>query len=795
MSQVISLSQATDAGRVGGKAAGLARLISAGFRVPDGFVVPPEVEGQALHTLLSSALDDGTYAFRSSAAAEDLETASFAGQYETVLGVVGAGAGARAVARVRSSARRASVDAYRTRAAGTSDMMAVVVQRQIEAQASGVAFTRNPVTGAREVVIEAVAGAGEALMSGAVTPEEWVVTSAATLRSRPNGGVLDADQAAEIASLSRRVEASFGGPQDVEWAIDGDGVWLLQARPITALPIEPSARPNPQTAWERSDAFFPEPVTRLVYTAWMPIHTEVTRKALELLGLPANGIAHGHFYGRVYDRIIPVVGGESDARGLPPAPIMRLLMRIHPGFRARLKTAAASARNDLPMRLIDAWEESGRDRIRARSRQLRSVDLGSLTDDQLADQLAAARSHAHDCGLEHFKLVFGGWVLLGQLGMAAEELTGWDPERVIDLVQGHSAATRQEGEALAAILASIEPDPVARTLLEEGGDLHHYEGPAGTALRTYLDEFGHRVHDSFLRPTWAEDPTPVLSLLRSRLGGDSRTDPNLQEASEAAVAEMLDRVADPSDRERLQEAVRRAQRGRPYGDETERDAGDAIGLVRRVALAAGSRLATDGRLRDRDDVVHLEIDELDRALRGDPIDLATVEQRKAEHRWALANPAPRRMGPATGDVPSADLFPASVRPIVGAFMWATGHLFFSAPKAAEDGSLRGLGASAGVVDGPARIVRGHADFDRVRRGDVVVCPSTMASWSSIFSVIGGLVTEVGGPLSHPGTLAREYGLPAVLGVINATSLIEDGTRIRIDGSQGTVTVLDQQRAS
>jgi len=674
-------------------------------------------------------------------------------------------------------------------------MMAVVVQRQIAARASGVAFTRDPVTGADEVVLEAVPGVGEALMSGAVTPEEWAVSSAPVLRSRPDGEVLAAEEAVEIASLARRIETSFDAPQDVEWAIDDDGIWLLQARPITALPLEPAARPNPQTAWERSDAFFPEPVTPLVFTAWMPTHTDATRQALTLLGIPANGIAHAHLFGRVYDRIVPLVGGESDARGLPPAPIMKLMMRVHPGFRARLKAAAAAARDDLPMRFIDAWEQGGRARIRSRTRELRAVDLDPLTDDELAEQLAAARSHAYDSGLEHFKLVFGGWVLLGQLGMAAEQLAGWSPERVIDLVQGHSDATREEGAALAAVAAAIESDRAAGALLAEDGDLTSYDGPAGVALRAYLDAFGHRVHDSFLRPTWAEDPTPVFSLLRTRISADSRTGPDLKDVSDVAIAELLGRVADASARVQLEGAVRRAQRGRPYGDETERDAGDAIGLIRRVALAAGSRFARDGRLHLPDDVVYMEIDEVHAALLGSPIDPTTIERRKAEHRWALANPSPRRMGPAAGDPPGADLFPAAVRPIVGAFMWATSHLFFTAPRKTDDGSLRGLGASAGVVEGTARVVRSHADFDRIHHGDIVVCPSTMASWSSIFSVIAGLVTEVGGPLSHPGTLAREYGLPAVLGVTDATSLIEDGRRIRIDGSKGTVTALEQQPVS
>jgi len=790
MRTLIPLAQAIDAGRVGGKAAGLGRLIAAGFRVPDGFVIPPDVDADELFAMLSDALGDGAYAYRSSAAAEDLETASFAGQYESVLGVVGPEDGVKAAERVRASARGGSVDAYRTHAAEATDMMAVIVQRQIEARASGVAFTRNPVSGAAEVVIEAAQGMGDALMAGAVTPEQWVVSSMPALKSGPAGAVLAADEAAEVAALSLRIEAALGGPQDVEWAIEGDEIWVLQARPITALPVEPSARPNPQTAWERSDAFFPEPVTPLLFSAWMPIHTRATRTAFELLGIPANGVAHGYFYGRVYDRIVPLIGGESDARGLPPAPVMKLMMRIHPGFRARLRTAAAAAREDLPMRLIDEWEQSGRQRIRVRSRQLRSVDLGSLTDDEVADNLADVRSHAYDCGLAHFRLVFGGWVLLGQLGMDAERLAGWSPDRVIDLVQGHSGATREEGEALAAVSDAVQSDPAARALLEEGGDLQHYAGAAGAALRAYLDEFGHRAHDSFLRPTWAEDPAPILALLRSRLDGDTRMVPDLLRASETAVTELLDRVADSSDRAFLEEAVRRAQKGRPYGDETERDAGDAIGLLRRVGLEAGSRFAADGRLRDRDEVVYLEIDELDAALRGGPIDRALVERRTAEHRWALANPSPQRMGPVVGEMPSPDLFPLSVRPIIGAFGWATHHLFFSAPAVHNDDSLHGLGASAGTAEGTARVVRSHADFGRIRRGDVAVCPSTMASWSSIFPVIRGLVTEVGGPLSHPGTLAREYGLPAVLGVRDATSLIEDGSRIRIDGSRGTVTVLE-----
>ncbi len=793
MTSLIPLTETVEADRlvVGGKALGLGRLIAAGFPVPDGFVIPSHVASAEVAALLEGAVEDGIpHAYRSSAAAEDLATASFAGQYETVLGVVGVAAGADAVARVRASARGDAATAYRTRAGSENGLMAVIVQRQIDARASGVAFSRNPVTGAEVVVIEATAGGGEDLMSGAVTPEEWTVASGPELRSSPGNAVLTIDEAAEIAKLCRGVETSLGGPQDIEWAIDESGIWLLQSRPITALPIEPTVRPNPKTAWERSDAFFPEPITPLSYTSWQPTHTRATGRAFELLGIPSGGMAHGYFWGRVYDRIIPLVGGDSDDKALPPAPILKLMMRIHPGFRARLKTAAVSARDDLPLRFIEAWEQGGRDRIRSRTKELRSVDVTFLSDQELAEHVAQIRAHSYDCGVEHFKLVFGGWVLVGQLGMLANELADWKPDRVIDLVQGYGDATRAEGEALSAVCEAVSLDPEARATIEGSGDLRVHTGAAGRALRRFLDEYGHRTHDSMTRPTWAEDPTPVFALIKSRLAGDSRTIPDLKIASAGAVDELLSSIPNDEDRERLAGSIDRARRGRPYGDETERDPGDAMGLVHYAAIEAADRFVAAGRLRERDDVAFLEIDELEAALRGRPIDADVIERRKAEHRWALANPAPRTMGPQSSSAPDPGLFPSATSPIVGAFMWAATNLFFTETFEQDSaGSLRGLGASAGVCEGTARIVFNHADFERIRPGDVVVCPSTMASWSSIFPVISGLVTEVGGPLSHPGTLAREFGLPAVLAVADATSLIEDGSRVRLDGARGTVTIL------
>ncbi len=337
----------------------------------------------------------------------------------------------------------------------------------------------------------------------------------------------------------------------------------------------------------------------------------------------------------------------------------------------------------------------------------------------------------------------------------------------------------------------IAADPTAKEVLDRTGDLRALGGDAAEAVTAFLEEYGHRSHAVLTTPTWAEDPTPLVALIRSRLRGGGRPIPDLRPAAADAVEQLLSSVDDPAARDRLAAAVQRAQQARPYGDETERDPGEAMGLVHYAAMEAAERFVATGRIRERDEIAFLEFDEVLAALRGGPIDEAVIARRRAEHRWALANPAPRRLGPEGLGTPDPALFPAATRPIVAAFLWATDTLFRTAPHDPDpDGSLRGLPASAGVAEGTARIVRSHADFERIEPGDVVVCPSTMASWSPIFPIIGGLVTEVGGPLSHPGTLAREFGLPAVLAVSDATSRIAEGDRIRIDGAHGTVAMLD-----
>jgi pyruvate,water dikinase len=778
---------AMDAAMAGGKAAGLARMVAAGLPVPPAVVVPVEAADGEIESLAVEVVrrfGDTPLAVRSSCIAEDLANSSYAGQYESVLNVSPVPeAVTEAVHQVRASAAASRVRSYH---AGDVPQLAVLLMPMIEADAAGIAFTRDPVTGRDVVVIEAVAGIGDRLAAGEAPGERWTVGDQPIVDDTCD--VLTQQLATEVARLARRAERVAGGePQDIEWAITGGSVVLLQARPITALPIEPRERPPEHQTWVRNETHTAGAMTRLGYSAWLPRHTSSFAVACARLGLPVETIEHGLFYGRVYDRVRSV-GAPSRDRPLPPAPIFRLMMRLLPAMRERTTVAAAAAAADLPIAVIEEWEGGGRDSLRSRTRELRHVDLTSLDDKSLAGHLDAVLEQADRAGTEHFTLAFAGtFILTGQLGMVMEELLGWEPARVVDLVQGHGHASTEAGRALEALRGTIEADAEARRLLaHDPGALPNHPGSGGIALRDFLDRFGHRVHNFQLNtPTWAEDPRPLLTLLTN--GQDAKEIGSTSEAvASAAEEEARAAIADRRDRVRFDLALERARRGRPFGDETECDVWEVLALVRYVAIEASRRFLERRIFTSSQQVFHLSCDELGSMLRGAALP-SYLDRREAEYRWALANEPPALIGPPPQPIPGPELYPKAMRQTGGAFMWALGKLYFGVPPADAPGDrLRGLPASPGRATAPVRIVRSPESFDGVRPGEIMVCPSTTAAWSPIFPMLAGIVTEHGGPLSHPATLAREYGLPAVLSVPEATVRFTTGQVITIDGGTGEI---------
>jgi pyruvate,water dikinase len=334
----------------------------------------------------------------------------------------------------------------------------------------------------------------------------------------------------------------------------------------------------------------------------------------------------------------------------------------------------------------------------------------------------------------------------------------------------------------------------------------------------YLERFGHRAGESLWAPTEAEDSRILAAHLRRVMG--RRAGAGASEGAGARAAEARDsagvavgtgialdparHAAELEQRARTElgetaefdAALALARGGRPLGDESEGDVLDALSLVRLVALAAAPRLVASGRLARPADVWFLEVEELVAVLEaGAGPGLEALDRRRREHRWAEANPSPDRVGPAPAPTPGPEVLPRAARPVAGAAMWAVrlgaGSEAPVSPNGGggEDGTLRGTPGSPGRAVGTVRIVRGPQDFGRVQPGDVLVSPITMASWSPVFAAISALVTERGGPLSHPATLAREYGLPAVLAVPGATEVLADGAVVEVDGAAGTVRIL------
>lgn len=803
------LGAAADRALVGGKAAGLADAMAAGHPVPDAVVITTSqiaawVDGDVARSDAAALLASlgGRVAVRSSAVAEDGAGASFAGQYESVLDVTDADALQAAVRRCVASAAATHVAGYAEHAhADGATRTAVLVQRMLAPDAAGVAFSLDPVTGADHVVVEAVAGVADTLLAGEVTGERWEVADGATrvgAAEEPGSRrVLDEAGAAAVAALCRSVAASMGGPADIEWAREDGQVLLLQARPITAVPVEPTARPPEGRTYVREPRF-DRPVDPLLASVWLPRHAASLGRAFRAFGVPIAALDEQVFHGRVYVRDVPVVQPPGPDGPPPPVPVLRALFSLLPPFRRCVRAASGWDGERRISALVDDFETSGRAATTGRTRELRGRDLAAMSDERLDTHLGEVLDHVEATADEHFMLAMGTSIVpVGRLGMLVEEHLGWGGVEAIGLLQGYGETSLAPGIALRELAEALGPAGVERATADHDWLL------AQPATVAFMDAHGHRATTSLARPTDAEDPTRVVAHLQrmaatpAEPSGDDPQDPraHAHELEARAVAGLSSRPGGAARVERFRRVLTFARRCRPYNDETEFTTLDALGLVRLWAVEVGRRLAQRGVLIDESDVFLLELDEVRTLLHDPATPLPDLERRRGELRWAESNPAPDHLGPAPSPPPPVAAVPRRGRETLGAILWAVGALrgdglegrLADAPQPDERDVLRGTPGSPGVATGTVRVVRSEDDFARIEHGDVVVCPTTVASWSPIFTHIAGIVTEHGGPLSHPATLAREYGLPAVLAVPDATTVLTDGAPVTVDGGAGTVT--------
>ena len=827
--------RASDTEVAGGKGANLGELIAAGFPVPDGFVlgtaayraaaraakVDPSKPDDAAKRLRSTpvprrvadaalkaydALGAGPVAVRSSATAEDLPGASFAGQQDTYLGVEGPDALLEAVRRCWASLWNERAVAYR--AANSIDdgsvALAVVIQRMVDARAAGVLFTADPITGRRDTtVIDAIPGLGEALVSGAVVPDHFVadpesgrITERSTRGAQP---VLTDRLIRELANTGKRIEDALGSPQDIEFAIDReDGVAIVQSRPITTLyPLPVGGAPHDGVLFSISVAqgYF-DPITPMGMEAFLAIGRRVGitfTDPTDAASAPNPVIAAGERpFVDVQSVLRDPVGRELLTRlasaGEARSSVVFRKLASDPRYRGGRRSPIGTARRVLPL-LLRSQIPIGILRLlqspaKARARMLRRVDAMTRLDvrpDMTPSERLDLVEHVMDDVLPFMFPRLIGLVAAGMLTyVAAGRLLGdrATPDELLTLTRGlpHNPTTEMD-LALWALAREIRDEPEASALLRSRSPGEVAEvfqaGSAPTVLHTgltsFLERYGFRsVGEIDLGVArWSEDPTHLigaisnyLQLSDDALAPDAQFERGAREA-EQMRATLLDRVSGPR-RHLLRFLLGRA---RALMGSREMPKYMLIGRVftpiREVLRPVGEELAAAGRIERPDDIYFLTLAQARAAVDGDDMREAAAANRATYERERTRRRIPR--------VLLADGTDAEV-----------------ALVEAVEGDLRGSPASPGTVTGTARVIHSPRGA-HLEPGEILVTPSTDPGWTPLFLTAGGLVMEMGGMMSHGAVVAREYGIPAVVGVPDATTRIATGDRITVDGSSGVVS--------
>ncbi len=785
-------------------------------------------------------VDEVPVAVRSSATAEDLPDLSFAGQQDTFLDVRGPQRVRNAVRECWSSLWTARAIVYRRRNGVPDDAaaVAVVVQALVPAEVSGVLFTANPLTGHRgQMVMDATFGLGEALVSGQVEPDH-VVADAATGRvlSRATGSkggrpeqALDDAQVAALVALGRRIEAEYAAPQDIEWAWQAGKLHVLQSRAITSLYPVPD-RAEPGSTWLSFGAVqgMLEPMTplgrdvircvmagggRLFGSSPDYTHTPLIGEAAERLWIRAdlawrNPLGH-RLVPAFLSMVEPSAGvamGQLESEGALPLLPRRVMRRVGPRLARFVGRAAHNipriVHNPEPVRedldqAVTAYLAETRERFAVASRP---TDPAA----RAAAQAAALREGLYDgfptlvpyagvmIGLPIFALrmlsrrVYGAGAAGHGVSPVALELTRSLPHNVtteMDLGLWQVAQRIAADEPSLALLRSTTPGELARAYA--AGTL---PAVAADAVEAFLAAYGSRGvgEIDFGRPRWREDPTDLLATVVSYLAIPADQAPpaafarGALEAQRAVGQIAADARRGPLGpvRARLARGVASRIRALAGSRETPKfTIVQALGIAREALLATGAELAAAGTIERADDLMFLRLAELLDLPRGTgtPEGAAATRALIAARRAAYAAEARR--------------------PRVPALLAADGRAFYSGFSAAADaeGALTGSPVSPGTVEGVVRVVFDPAAAG-LQHGEILVCPGTDPAWTPLFLAAGGLVTEVGGMMTHGSVVAREYGIPAVVGVHEATTRLRTGQRIRLDGSAGTILLLDETPA-
>ena len=787
MPDILHLDQITD-DSVGGKAHGLSRLVAMGLRVPEAFVIRGAQSADFPDDLDRhfDELGGGPVAVRSSAVGEDGAESSFAGQYETVLNVIGSEQLRAAIDLCVESTESQRAASYRSDRPGEArTTMNLVIQRMVDARSAGVAFTADPVSGRRDLaIIDAVGGLGESLVSGEATPDHFGVDRSGTIVRRQLVGEAPLLSDAEISTIAREARLAAeheGHPLDLEWAINHDGVlFWLQARPITTLPSDLNEfdttlpRPDDVLTISNVSEMMPGAVCPLTmsFTGWgidygvqhMQVEVgarehidadwQVTASAYGhlFLNLTGNLVMSAGVLGSNAERTAQTICGRivPELKDLPPLALPRRVYNM---------TKLLRYCKDAP-RVVDEFD-----------RELGAFTIATPSDSRAAWTEIAGRlwffDHAMAVHIQSSALSgMLSAIVENMVSSTSNESTIEEQAEAVRLLAGasdvESAVMLDQLDELIDRVAA-HPDSAtsfATVGTEDAVDWLRSTPETSSAFAEFLTNHGHRGYRELCvrDPSWGDDPTPLIQSMQAAtrarsVAGGQRTKPP-DEADTTGLSRGL-RWMLP----RAHAAIRRREH-------TKSLLVESAYRFKQAFRHLGQRMTAEGLIPDADLIYFFTTQEL-ASCEAKP-SAAAIHQALARRR-ALESQQRLEFAEISVGLPA---------PVEHQTVDVT------------DGVLLGRPASRGVVEGIVRVAHTLDEAALLESGEILVTPITDIGWTPYFSMIGGLVTDLGSSVSHGAVIAREYGLPCVVNARQATRLLRTGDRVRLDGSAGTVTRLD-----
>jgi phosphoenolpyruvate synthase/pyruvate phosphate dikinase len=792
-------------------------------RVIEGAAVPEEIAEEITRRLAELGENDA-YAVRSSATAEDLPAASFAGQQDTYLNIIGREAILKHIGKCWASlfTERAIIYRLQNGFDHRKVYLAVVVQKMVFPQAAGIMFTADPVTSNRKVIsVDAGFGLGEALVAGLVNPDVYKVRDGKVLEKKiankmlamyslaeggtqeraiepalQNRQVLADGQILQLAQIGRTIEVHFGRPQDIEWCLAGDTFYVVQSRPITTLYPIPDANDQENRVYVSvahqqmmTDAIKPLGLSFFLLTTPAPMRRAGGRLFVDV----TNGLASpasrdnlldvlGQSFPPTRDALAAIVARGDFIKSLPDDGKKLRPIKSNKGMTAAEIQAQAPSDPAVVAGLI-AKSQAGLEELKRTIQTKSGTDLFDFIEEsisQLQKNLADPQSMS---------------VILAAINAALwinEKMKEWLGEtNAVDTLSQSvpNNVTAEMGLELLDVADVIRPYPEVVSYLQHVQDDNFLDGlakldggqEAHGAICAYLDRYGMRCAGEIdiTKPRWGEKPATLLPLILGNINnfepgaGKRRFELGQQEAQnkEQEVLGRLQRL--PDGELKVEETKRMIDLVRNFAGYREYPKYSMISyyfVYKLALLKEAEQLVQAGVVLEKEDIYYLAFEELREAVRTQQLDYQVITSREDEYKL-YDKLSPPRVITSEGEIFTGEL--------------KRGDL--------PAGAIAGLPVSTGSVEGRARVILKMEDAD-LEDGDILVTSFTDPSWTPLFVAIKGLVTEVGGLMTHGAVIAREYGIPAVVGVDNATRLIADGQRIRVHGTEGYVEILADRTA-